>query len=139
MRWGEPKNQNNLKCSSGAFVCASCACASDSLVLRRGAKRKEEIDAIRLVGHGVTPPTAVTHPSPQTFVILRRKSTEFRLGGFHLRMSSHLPALYFCTDTDTHTHRHTRRCQRWDSIHSKKVPQLQFMSSAFHIHLFIYF
>lgn len=37
-----------------------------------------------------------TYPSPPTFVILRRKSTELRFGGFHFRMSSHLPGLYLC-------------------------------------------
>lgn len=54
--------------------------------------------AIRLIRQSVSPAT-VTYPSPPTLVILRRKSTEFRLGGFHLRMSSHLPALYLCRDT----------------------------------------
>lgn len=42
------------------------------------------------------PPATATYPSLVTLVILRRKSTEFRLGGFHLRMSSHLPGLYGC-------------------------------------------
>lgn len=56
--------------------------------------------AIRLIRHSVSPAT-VTYPSPLTLVILRRKSTEFRLGGFHLRMSSHLPALYGCRDNQS--------------------------------------
>lgn len=56
------------------------------------------IGAIRFIRQSVSPAT-VTHPSPPTLVILRRKSTEFRLGGFHLRMSSHLPALYLCRDS----------------------------------------
>lgn len=42
------------------------------------------------------PLATATYPSLVTLVILRRKSTEFRLGGFHLRMSSHLPGLYGC-------------------------------------------
>lgn len=45
----------------------------------------------------------VTYPSPPTLVILRRKSTELRLGGFHLRMSSHLPGLYLCGESQTPT------------------------------------
>lgn len=44
----------------------------------------------------------VTHPSPPTLVILSLKSTELWLGGFHFRMSSHLPGLYFYRDS---THR----------------------------------
>lgn len=114
-RGGVSQRTKTIPSAPLVFVCAFCACASDSRVLQRGAKRKKEMAAIRLVGHSVTPATAVTHPSPQTFVILRRKSTEFRLGGFHLRMSSHLPALYFCTHTYTHAAR-----SRWDSTHSKK-------------------
>lgn len=55
----------------------------------------EMIGAIGFVRQSVVLATA-THPSPPTLVILRRKSTELRLGGFHLRMSSHLPALYLC-------------------------------------------
>lgn len=45
----------------------------------------------------------VTYPSPPTLVILRRKSTELRLGGFHFRMSSHLPGLYLCGGIQTPT------------------------------------
>lgn len=40
----------------------------------------------------------ITHPSPPTLVILSLKSTELWLGGFHFRMSSHLPGLYFYRD-----------------------------------------
>ncbi len=40
----------------------------------------------------------MTHPSPPTLVILSLKSTELWLGGFHFRMSSHLPGLYFYRD-----------------------------------------
>lgn len=55
------------------------------------------IGAIRFIRQSVSLAT-VTYPSPPTLVILRRKSTELRLGGFHLRMSSHLPALYLCRE-----------------------------------------
>lgn len=90
------------------FVCV-CACANGSRVLQRGAKEKKEIASIRFIRHSVSPATAVTHPVPPTLVILRRKSTEFRLGGFHLRMSSHLPALYFCGWAVEAAHAHTDR------------------------------
>lgn len=53
--------------------------------------------AIRIIRQSVSLAT-LTYPSPPTLVILRRKSTELRLGGFHLRMSSHLPGLYLCRD-----------------------------------------
>lgn len=53
------------------------------------------IDAIKFIRHSVSLATA-TYPSPPTLVMFRRKSTELRLGGFHLRMSSHLPARYLC-------------------------------------------
>ncbi len=71
-----------------------CVCADVS----RYSSASKMIAVIRFIRHRVSPAT-VTYPSPPTLVIFRRKSTEFRLGGFHLRMSSHLPGLYLCRDT----------------------------------------
>lgn len=105
-RWGE--GWDGCQRQSDAFLwLASCLWHGDAwrrhtLVCWSSQAWHKTKGAIRFIRRSVSPAT-VTHPSPPTFVILRRKSTEFRWGGFHLRMSSHLPALYFCRDTQSPT------------------------------------
>ena len=87
-----------------------CVCASAPVCHKM-------IGAIRFNRQSVSPATT-TYPSPPTLVILRRKSTEFRLGGFHLRMSSHLPALYLCGDTKSREIKRGSSCLILSTHHS---------------------
>lgn len=78
-----------------------------------------EVNAVAMV--------TMTHPSPPTLVILSLKSTELWLGGFHFRMSSHLPGLYFYRDaknTDTnHFMTWSKQCRgkQYSFISYKKI------------------
>lgn len=64
---------------------------------RLSPRKCQEISEERLSakGHSHLKREEITYPSPPILVIFRRKSTEFRLGGFHFKISSHRPGLYF--------------------------------------------
>ena len=82
------------RCTQNVMYSTACVCVCGCLRVHT-LVWNETIGATGFDEQSVSQATA-TYPSPPTLLILRRKSTEFRLGGFHLRISSHLPALYLC-------------------------------------------